>query len=493
MPMIRATAIAALLLGGLSACSTTPPPAPPPTPAAQWCREALSELDQMIDVLGLRYAENRRIEGFPYLRVDRPLQGMRTRLHSRAAFDRWVAELARQDRLARDAELNQLALRVPQLPAAGELIARADLCRQVLIEQELAQPALQARLLAASEVPDDYSTAARVLGLYPVTELGLKLGIDAWHRQTLARFAAPLPAGGGLLYLPPAAMEPAPTALFAQWIAEATDNALGIPQLSAAQWARMALHHAPVLWIDARSRDDRIGTLYWHPDAPGIGVDTGRPAVYYRTGFTAFGRSILPQITYLAWFPARPAEGPLDPYAGRLDGLIWRVTIGPDGQVLAYDSIHPCGCFYMFFLPRPLALRPADPGTEPVLLPQREVPQSPVALRVASGDHMLTRVLPAGAAPAAAAADRTVVYSLRDWQDLNLMPDGKGGITDLYDEAGLVPGTERAERFYLWPSGVVSPGQMRAWGRHAIAFVGRRHFDDPDLLCSVIDCAAARR
>jgi hypothetical protein len=23
---------------------------------------------------------------------------------------------------------------------------------------------------------------------------------------------------------------------------------------------------------------------------------------------------------------------------------------------------------------------------------------------------------------------------------------------------------------------------MRQWGRHATAFVGRRHFDDPDLL-----------
>jgi hypothetical protein len=29
--------------------------------------------------------------------------------------------------------------------------------------------------------------------------------------------------------------------------------------------------------------------------------------------------------------------------------------------------------------------------------------------------------------------------------------------------------------------GVREPGAMRQWGRHATAFVGRRHFDDHDL------------
>jgi hypothetical protein len=30
--------------------------------------------------------------------------------------------------------------------------------------------------------------------------------------------------------------------------------------------------------------------------------------------------------------------------------------------------------------------------------------------------------------------------------------------------------------------GVPDPGAMRQWGRHATAFVGRRHFDDPFLI-----------
>ena len=38
----------------------------------------------------------------------------------------------------------------------------------------------------------------------------------------------------------------------------------------------------------------------------------------------------------------------------------------------------------------------------------------------------------------------------------------------------------------LWPSGVRSPGTMRIWGRHAIAFVGSRHFDDPNLFADLL-------
>ena len=47
---------------------------------------------------------------------------------------------------------------------------------------------------------------------------------------------------------------------------------------------------------------------------------------------------------------------------------------------------------------------------------------------------------------------------------------------------GIVSGSERGERWLFWPMGVPEPGAMRQWGRHATAFVGRRHFDDPALL-----------
>ncbi|WP_461516865.1 hypothetical protein [Porticoccus sp.] len=48
-----------------------------------------------------------------------------------------------------------------------------------------------------------------------------------------------------------------------------------------------------------------------------------------------------------------------------------------------------------------------------------------------------------------------------------------------------MPGSQRPERLLLWPMGVRSAGAMRQWGRHAVAFVGRRHFDDPRLIESL--------
>ena len=72
--------------------------------------------------------------------------------------------------------------------------------------------------------------------------------------------------------------------------------------------------------------------------------------------------------------------------------------------------------------------------------------------------------------------------ALLDENQLRALPWPAGGTRSAYDAAGLVPGSERGERWLFWPMGIASAGQMRQWGRHATAFVGRRHFDDPGLL-----------
>jgi len=65
---------------------------------------------------------------------------------------------------------------------------------------------------------------------------------------------------------------------------------------------------------------------------------------------------------------------------------------------------------------------------------------------------------------------------------LRSLPLPGGGTRSLYGPDGLVAGSERSEREYFWPMGITSAGQMRQWGRHATAFVGKRHFDDADLI-----------
>jgi hypothetical protein len=52
----------------------------------------------------------------------------------------------------------------------------------------------------------------------------------------------------------------------------------------------------------------------------------------------------------------------------------------------------------------------------------------------------------------------------------------------LFQSDGIIAGTERGERFFLWPMGIPAPGEMRQWGHHATAFYGRRHFDDEAII-----------
>jgi hypothetical protein len=72
-------------------------------------------------------------------------------------------------------------------------------------------------------------------------------------------------------------------------------------------------------------------------------------------------------------------------------------------------------------------------------------------------------------------------YALRAYNELRSIETLQGR-RNLFGVNGIVAGSERGERYLLWPSGIESPGAMRQWGRHATAFVGRRHFDDVDLM-----------
>jgi hypothetical protein len=78
-----------------------------------------------------------------------------------------------------------------------------------------------------------------------------------------------------------------------------------------------------------------------------------------------------------------------------------------------------------------------------------------------------------------------VRYALRDYDELRSLPrfPGEGAPRrSVFGPQGLIAGSERPERLLFWPMGIRSAGAMRQWGRQATAFIGRRHFDDADLL-----------
>ena len=107
---------------------------------------------------------------------------------------------------------------------------------------------------------------------------------------------------------------------------------------------------------------------------------------------------------------------------------------------------------------------PVEPGTR-------------IVLRIASGTHYLERVT-----PAPGPAGSGIEYLFADDDALRSLPLPDGGRRSAFRPDGIVPGSERAERYLFWPMGIAEPGAMRQWGRHATAFVGRRHFDDADLI-----------
>ncbi|MCQ8131045.1 hypothetical protein, partial [Methylomonas rivi] len=283
-------------------------------------------------------------------------------------------------------------------------------------------------------------------------------------------------AGRTIRYQSPAAST-IRAAEVAEMLAQSAANPLGIPEPSPDQLEQLFSAYAPVWVVDTRSDDDRIGTVGLNADGEAR-VDPQKPGVYRLASHTRFGNRILLQLNYLIWFPARPSTGLLDIYAGRFDGLIWRVTLRMDGQPLAYDSIHACGCYYQIFPGVGLKVAQPRDGSEPILTPAPILAQQPgerVVVKVAAGNHFIDGIATGPAAD-------SEPYGWLDYDTLRSLPMADGGHRNLFDEDGLLPGSERPERFLLWPMGVPSAGAMRQWGTHAVAFLGKRHFDEPRLL-----------
>ena len=465
---LRWLQIASVLLA-VGGCATFDPYAAPPIAqnleredAVGYCARLFADIDRRIDTLGVRDAEATRIAGFPYLRVDRFSAALADRAGDAAQEQAWHTRLQRLDEAARATELANAELAVEDLARCRVLLASAD-----------ASAAKNLRSLA--KVPDDYSIAMRAFGLYPLTRVPFAVRIANWQAATRAVFASPveaLPVRGRLQTY-------APLQRTSETVPQPSSDVLGVPVFSPAERAALLVRHAPVLEIDVAGGFDRPGALTLDGDDR-VKVDIASPVVYTRMTHTVIGGLIHPQLVYTFWFSERPGQGSLDLLAGNLDGVVWRVTLDRAGEALVYDSMHACGCYHLFFPTERVKMREL-PATldESLFAPQIVRPARPnerAVLRIESGTHYLQRVL-ISADPDAAALS----YTLQDERALTTLARRTGGTRSAYGEDGLIAGTERAERWFFWPMGIESAGQMRQWGHHATAFVGRRHFDDPLL------------
>ena len=452
------------------------------------CAEWYRALDAATGEAGVGDAQYHRLPGFPYLRVDRVTASLRERAaQSEPAMQAYAERLLELDLEARRHEIENLPrTRLEALPGMtgltrGHVLRRTDACGRLLREIDLAKPQARAALLAQSSVPDDYETGWRVAGLYWLTRLPFFSGVKRWEEETLAAFARGPAAEGALRvrYAPPA-LPAVPRERIAEMLGRARADPLGRPFLSNEEFHLLAAAYAPSFDIEVAGDYDRFGALRWLRDADLPRVDAADPLVYVQPSYTRYGEHVLLQISYVLWFPERPAQGGFDLLSGRLDGLFWRVTLAPDGEPLLYDSMHPCGCYHMFF-PTPRARPRESPSAieewafAPQPLPRVAGDERPL-VSIATGTHYIERVA------LVRGRDSLSRYAFHPYDALRSLLHPEGGRRSAFGPDGLIAGSERAERFLFWPMGIASPGAMRQWGRHATAFVGRRHFDEARLL-----------
>lgn len=435
-----------------------------------------------------------RLKDFPQLRVNRFLASMRDRVTSQNALAEWLEHMRQLDAAAKKLEFANLPATTRQRlvitrPAGDSFEHAAETCGRRLNNIILKTPEHKAKLLEQAQVPDAYQSWKRIMGAYMLTRYAAAIGLERLQQELGASFKVPLeklPRQGELIRYSPPPGDPLSPEGIAAMFKPAYNNPLAIPSLTSLQLQRLAGQFAPVWEIDTRNDTDKIGTVKL-ADAEQPQIDIRQPAVYVTHGYARWHGQVLLQLVYQTWLPAREKTGWLDLYGGPLDSVIWRVTLSPEGVPIAFDSIHGCGCYYVLFPGQGYQAIPPKDGAESILSPKSiaTIPRhNRLVLRLQSRTHYLQQISQVDDASSTA----TRVYKYLDSGQLRSLPipnDNKNH--SLFGTDGIVDASARAERFLLWPYGVDSPGAMRQWGTHAIAFVGRRHFDDPFLLEKLLD------
>ncbi len=463
-------------------------------PALKDCSDYFVDIDKAIVAAAVVDAGALRITGYPYLRINRFLASFENLSYSESRFNQWVDRLQSLDQQARRFELANLPEPVRHelhqqysflISGEASLSEIVHFCGQQLRDTDMRNAGFKSDLLRQLDYPDEYKTLNRVLGLYTISSIFVMNGVNNLADEVKETFATPLDeleVHGDLHRYVPQTVSRDHVQLTAdevsKLIALSVNNDLGIPEPSMEVRQQLFATFAPVIDVDTADEADRLGRPVWQ-GGEFARIETDSPVLYTHVSYVRFGQDILLQLNYVMWFPQRPKEGTFDILGGHIDGITWRVTLGADGRPLIYDAMHNCGCYHMFFPASKLRLKAMDEDVfeEAPLVPQfaPEWNENRLVLRVESKTHYLQRV-------SVAKTVKGLTYSLSDYDQLRSMQYDIDSRKSLFAWDGLVRGTERAERWILWPMGIPSPGAMRQWGQHATAFVGKRHFDDADLI-----------
>lgn len=450
------------------------------------CTRLLEEVDRAVDKAEVGDTLASRVAGFPYLRASRFLASFANEKLSEAAFGEWAERMRRLDEEARSIEVANLPPAAHKaLLAAVPAPFRADLptwtreCSKRLKYADLADDEARALLPAVAVVPPDYQTWKRVLGAYWLVRPVFATKVREYQAETRERFASEAPPEGRRVRYAMAPAKTSSAAELAAILARGAAGPLGVPEPSAAELALLFAAYAPQFEVDEVSADDRVGALGFGDDGR-LRVDSASPIVYTRLAWTRFAGRVLAQLVYSVWFQSQPPGASGESPGGPLDSFVWRVTLGPDGEPLVFDTMHGSGLYHQFIPTARLSARPQPVTFDDTLFAPQTLPRvqagDRIVLLVAARTHFLQRVL-----VNAPAGGETKTYAFAPDDALRSLLSGKGR-RSAFGTDGIIRGRQPAERVFLWPVGIRDPGAMREWGHHATAVAGTRHFDDPDLL-----------
>ncbi len=488
-PAVTSRIISVVLVLTITGCSIqSAAPRLEATQQEKNCLIFFSHLDASINTLTFFEASVQRIDGYPIYRSDRFLASFASQALSQQEHATWKAALHENALNAYQQEVSRLPsdLKLPLPFNQNGVLDNISQCsadlKSYFLKKETKAPLNVQRLT----IKDNYSTSARFWGIYPLTQWLAQPSMESYQKEMTERYLKGPKTDSKINLYQPKVRSTLDVQSIQQILSNAYSvNALHIPVLNPSEKQALLAHFSPNLSLEKKNSSDKIGSPQWGQNDQ-ITVNTQKPRSYTFITYTRLNGQVLMQLNYGFWFPERPSQSSFDIYAGELDGIIWRVTLDTQGKPFFYDSIHQCGCYHKVFLPEGVSYNTINNTIEsPLFFSIDNMPLDstlPVTLNIDSSSHYLVgvshpqpKLLNNNKKPS-----KTIPYELTDYTSLSQLPTKKHR-KSLFDKNGIIEQSARKERWFLWPLGVVNAGAMRQKGRHAIAFIGRRHFDDAFL------------
>lgn len=432
-----------------------------------------------------------KVPGFPYLRSNRFLAGIKEHLQSDEQKKAWVKALGELDFDAREKEISSLPIKSLRLLAKrlgfSDTVKRSELIQLVkkksynLLQHDLKQPSFFPTLFQLVQVPEDYSTAMRGFGFYVAAIGPFAFFADRAYNEMKQRNQVPseeIIVHGDLETYRLQQRLPFPE--IGDLFQDQKRDLLGRFQPTQAEKERLVNFFAPVIQMDRTESYDEMGEISWKDGK--IFVDGSHPVLYYYFSHALFQNQPILQINYVLWTAAR--EGPHSPWIehGKLDGLTLRISLDSQGTPILIDIMNNCGCYH-FFVPhrqRMKSIIPAPFEFDPLVidfLPEA-FPEKAISIRLNAGWHQVEDI---GVAPDEKKG-KIKTYRLLPYEILEALPQENGETQSMFDMDGIGVGSDRIEPWLFFSMGIPRVGAMRQRGRHPVKMLGKLHFDDPKII-----------